>query len=80
QSGQRPRRSYIDIVWPEISRFLEIWRTEKTSNYWAAGTAMQKKILAADLEPPQWPPKPSPLQNPPTSSKKGSDLDDDIPF
>lgn len=80
KSEQLPMRAYIDIVWPEIDEFLEIWRSEKATNYWSAGLAMQGKISAAGVKPPQWPPSQPQAKRAPPQERKVSDLDDDIPF
>jgi hypothetical protein len=73
-----PVRAYADILWPEIDEFLEIWRTERTKNYWAAGEKMKARLSAARVAPPEWPPKSAPKKAPPPPG--GGDLDDDIPF
>ena len=67
--GKQPRRDYLEILWPSIDRYLEIWREKKTADYWAAGGAMKADLSAAGVEPPDWPPK--------TSSDQ---LDDEFPF
>ncbi len=71
-SGTSPRRSFIEILWPSIDSYLEIWREKKSEDYWAAGEAMKKDISAARVATPDWPPKAEP--------KAPRDLDDEIPF
>lgn len=63
---QQPQRVFVEILWPEIERFLEVWRTQKATDYWAAGEQMKARLLAAKVKPPEWPPAVEP--------------DDDIPF
>ena len=77
------REALIDIIWPRIDEFAEIWRKTKSTDRWAAGKAMQEAIRAAGVQPPEWPPKPpeKPAQSAPASKGRLSNqLDDDIPF
>ena len=86
------RDGLIEILWPKIDEFLEIWDKTKANDYFAAGKAMRKAINDAGVVPPDWPPKkvdkpavpevagggkPKPVWEPPTSA---DDLDDEIPF
>ena len=71
-SDTSPHRSFIEILWPSIDSYLEIWREKKSEDYWAAGEAMKKDISAARVATPDWPPKAEP--------KAPRDLDDEIPF
>lgn len=83
-----PRVSYVDILWPEIDRLIDLWENTKARDYFAAGKAMQEMLRNANIKPPEWP-TPMP-QKPSESSKtakgpswdapKGGDLDDEIPF
>lgn len=72
----------IDVVWPEIDSYVEIWDRTKSSDYFAAGKAMQKALSDAGIAPPEWPPvKPKPPEKTSSStSTSKADLDDDIPF
>lgn len=75
ESTSTPKRAYVEILWPRIIEYLEIWRTTKTEDYWAAGKAMSAALAAAKVAgPDDWPPKPK------ATTRKVSDLDDDIPF
>ena len=78
-SGTSPRRSFIEILWPSMDNYLEIWREKKSEDYWAAGEAMKKDLSAARVATPDWPPKAEP-NAPPSASQQGGDLDDEIPF
>lgn len=76
----------IDIVWPRIDEFLEIWSRTKATDYFAAGKAMQKAISEAGVKPPEWPPQ-APSAKPPAAKSSGgrasgiaAGLDEDIPF
>lgn len=71
-----PRRAYLEVLWPHIDRYLEIWREQKSTNYWAAGEAMMEDLLAARVAAPDWPPG-APKKEP---EKAATDLDDEIPF
>lgn len=85
----------VGILWPRLDEFVELWTRTKSSDYFAAGKAMQKAILDANVQPPDWPPQtPAPPKSqtlPPASPQlqkapswdapQGSgDLDDEIPF
>lgn len=76
-----PRRAFIDLLWPKIDVYLDLWRTQRNANYWAAGEAMRSDLTAARVEPPSWPidRKASP---PPAGPRESfaADLDDEIPF
>lgn len=78
-----PRRAFVDILWPNIEDYLEIWREKKSTDYWAAGEAMKADLDAARLLAPEWPRGPSvpakPAAKVPTSSAV-PDFDDEIPF
>lgn len=77
------REVFIDIIWPRIDEFAEIWRKTKSTDHWAAGKTMQEAIRGAGVQPPDWPPKPleKPAQVAPASKGRlSSQLDDDIPF
>lgn len=83
-----PRTAYIDVLWPKLEHFLDIWEKTHSSDYWAAGTAMRQALSDASVAPPDWPPKPpekAPAQRPNRASRGGSDksdteIDDEIPF
>jgi len=66
---RQPRRAYVEVLWENMERYLNIWREKKSEDYWAAGEAMAADLSAARVAPPDWPPKP-----------KSGDLDDEIPF
>ena len=78
-SSTSPRRGFIEILWPSIDSYLEIWREKKSEDYWAAGEAMKKDLSAARVAAPDWPPKAEP-KSPPSTSQQAGDLDDEIPF
>jgi uncharacterized protein (DUF1778 family) len=59
-NGREPKRHAIEILWPNIDKYLAIWRDKKRSDYWAAGEAMKADLAAARLAAPEWPPKASP--------------------
>jgi hypothetical protein len=74
------RAAYVRILWPQFQDYMETWVNERRHNNWAAGDAMKEALLAAQIEPPEWPP------GAPKTKLKGqikgalSDLDDEIPF
>jgi len=49
------RRAYVETLWPKIEEYLNIWRDQRNSNYWAAGAAMAADLSAAQLKVPDWP-------------------------
>jgi hypothetical protein len=68
----------IEVLWPQIDEFVDLWTRTKTTDYFAAGKAMQEAIGQAGLKAPDWPIK---LVEAPASKKTPvNDLDDDIPF
>ena len=75
QRSRHPRRAYVEILWPSIGRYLEIWREKKSEDYWAAGEAMKADLSAARVAPPSWPPKAKPK----VQTDDGGP-DDEIPF
>jgi hypothetical protein len=50
---------YLNVLWSCIDEFVKIHEDKKREDYFAAGKAMQKVLLAAQLEPPDWPPAPT---------------------
>lgn len=82
-----PRTAYIDVLWPMIDNFLDLWERTKAREHFAAGKAMQKALRDADIQPPEWPPQAPPkaavppkATGPSWDAPKGGDLDDEIPF
>jgi hypothetical protein len=45
---------YIDILWPNIDKYVEIWETERSKDWHSAARAMHKAISDAGLSPPDW--------------------------
>ncbi len=82
----------VDIIWPRIDEFVDIWSKTKATDYFAAGRAMQRVISAAGVSPPEWPVKKaekptvsastSPASKAPSWEPESAklNLDDDIPF
>jgi hypothetical protein len=83
----------VDIIWPRIDYFLDVWEETKSSNYFATGRLMQRALSDAGLAAPEWPikaaekaapaPKAPPSKGgdgPSWDEPKGGDLDDEIPF
>lgn len=76
----------IDIIWPRIEEFMEIWDNTKATDYFAAGKAMREAISKAGVKAPDWPPQSPPSKQPASkpsggrSSSIADELDDDIPF
>jgi hypothetical protein len=55
REDDRPHRSYVQILWPKIDKYIQLWREQRDSDYWAAGKAMYADLLAAKVVPPTWP-------------------------
>jgi hypothetical protein len=87
-SSDTPRRPYIDLLWPKIGHYLDIWREKRNEDYWAAGKEMAADLTAAKVAAPDWPvvsakPTTNALSGAKTSGPRESfsaDLDDEIPF
>jgi hypothetical protein len=75
---ERYKEWAIEVLWPRIDEFVDLWTRTKTTDYFAAGKAMQEAIREARLKAPDWPIKHTEalISTKPTSD----DLDDDIPF
>jgi len=71
EGWHEPNREYLQILWPKIAEYREIWRTQREKDYWAAGRAMKGDLLLAQVKAPTWP-------RPPKSER--ADMDDEIPF
>jgi hypothetical protein len=69
-----PITGTVQVLWPDISKYVEHWRETKTQSRWATGHKMLAAIKAADMKGPAWP-----RTSPPRKETK-SDMDDDIPF
>src|SRR5262249_25660194 len=57
EKAKAPRRGFVEILWPRIEHYRRIWREQRESDYWAAGTAMAADLFAANIVPPTWPRK-----------------------
>ncbi len=68
-----PRRAFVDVLWPKVDDYLNLWREKRQSNYWAAGEAMRAELEAARIVAPEWPIKSK-------SEPVFYDLNNDIPF
>jgi hypothetical protein len=68
---RQPNRALLQILWPKIDEYRQIWRDHMDRDYWAAGKAMVIDIVAAKIKPPTWP-------RPNRQSR--ADLDNEIPF
>ena len=78
--GYESRRGLVEILWPSMDRYLQIWREKKSEEFWAAGAAMRTDIKTAGVQPPEWPPQTKPDSRPSPKAPNTADLDDDIPF
>ena len=49
--GSQPRRATVEILWPNIDKYLAIWRDKKRTDYWAAGVRhVSRGSIAVDEE------------------------------
>jgi len=60
---------YIDVLWPRIDEFVQAHDDFRSTDYFAAGRAMQAALKGAKLQSPEWP-----------SLRTTKTKDDDIPF
>lgn len=79
-----PTVAFVQVLWPEIDRYLSDWRDNKSKDRWATGRAMLVSIKAAGMLGPTWPrgattPSPPPSRRTAASAKLPS-MDDEIPF
>lgn len=78
-----PRQSYVDLLWPKIDTYLDLWKNGRQTNYWAAGEAMRADLTAARIVAPDWPVVTKPQAPAARSTPRedfSADLDDEIPF
>lgn len=76
-----PREAYISVLWPRIDEFIELHKETLSTDFFAAGKAMQKVLNEANLKEPSWPVNSSPTQRGFGKSGGFDDMDDsDIPF
>jgi hypothetical protein len=52
--GEKFLTAYIDVLWPRIDEFVSIHDNEKSTDYFAAGRAMQAALQAAKFKAPEW--------------------------
>ena len=84
ESVMKPRRGFIQILWPKIESYRRIWNEHRETDYWAAGRAMAADLKAARVTPPNWPRTPALAaargdMDMPIPAARG-DMDDEIPF
>jgi uncharacterized protein (DUF1778 family) len=58
-----PKRSFVEVLWPKIDEYRQIWRQQRESDYWAAGRTMAEDLGKAQLKAPLWPRPASPPQS-----------------
>jgi hypothetical protein len=49
--------AFLEILWPRIDEFMRLHDESKSSDFFAAGRAMQNALIEAGFTPPGWPPK-----------------------
>jgi hypothetical protein len=54
-SAADPKPGYIEVLWPRIDEFVELFDQTKDSDYFAAGKAMQAALKRANVAGPDWP-------------------------
>ena len=74
-----PDRTNVEVIWPNIGNYVQLWQETKRTNPWAAGQKMFDDLTSANLRPPNWPrAEKSPPK--PTKTSFSRDLDDEVPF
>lgn len=53
-------RIRMDVLWPDILRYLEVWKVTRATDPFRAGRNMATALGKAGITPPPWPPDPSP--------------------
>ena len=75
-----PDKINAEVLWPNIEKYLKIWRDNKKSDPWMAGREMADDLREASVQPPSWPrSEKSPPKLVPQKSI-ARDLDDEVPF
>jgi hypothetical protein len=74
--SRTPNGSMVHILWPKIEEYRRIWLAEREKDYWAAGHVMAADLSAANVEPPDWPPRPTPHP----AAQGRAQIEDEIPF
>lgn len=72
-------RHNVEILYPNIQSYLEMWRSKKREDYWAAGREMKRALESAKISSPDWPRKAA-SGKPTVRETFSADLDDEIPF
>lgn len=73
-SGHSPKRASVNVLWPKIDAYLDLWRETKSSDYWSCGNLMKEDLNSAGLPAPGWPRRSTKEPN------LARDLDDEVPF
>ena len=53
----------VDVLWPDIQKYLNLWEETKATDHWAAAKAMGSALKKAGLYAPEWPVKNPHLEN-----------------
>ena len=77
-TGKTVRRAYAGLLWPQLHKYLAIWRATKGEDYWAAGKKMAEDLSRANLSSPTWPRESKAEQK--KTAVFTRDLDDEVPF
>ncbi len=71
---KRPKSWNVDVLWPAIDHYLDMWEASKSNDYFKTGKAMQQALKNAGLLVPDWPqkiaekPPEKPAEKPATTS------------
>jgi len=63
----------VDVLWPDIQKYLNLWEETKATDHWAVAKAMGSALKKAGLYAPDWP-----VKNPDLEDKQG-DVEIDQP-
>lgn len=51
-----PDRMRVEILWPKVEHYYQLWQRRREGDYWAAGKEMTADLEAAKMTAPMWPP------------------------
>lgn len=75
-----PERMNVEVLWPNMENYLNIWRETKKTDPWAAGYKMVEDLQAASLRSPSWPRSEMTPPKPIKTRSFARDLDEEVPF
>ena len=78
-TGKTVNRGYVNLLWPNLLKYLEIWNSTRSENFWAAGQQMVEDLSRANVAAPTWP-RGARAKSAGAPTTYSRDLDDEVPF